>query len=136
MNFSFNKSEIKSWEDKFDKVYTKQIDTWDYQWCYCIFMNNGLCITPNTNLITNIGFNSNATHTYIKDNRSNLVKGSVTFPLTHPLHIISDYNRDWKEFVNHIRIPIYKSLVKSILIFLGVHALVISFYNKILNYMR
>ncbi len=39
------------------------IDTWDYQWIYSIWNQKGLTIVPNKNLITNIGFGENATHT-------------------------------------------------------------------------
>ena len=40
----------------FDSVYNGKIDTWDYQWNACVWFNKGLCITPNKNLVTNIGF--------------------------------------------------------------------------------
>ena len=35
-NFCFNKSEIMVREAQFDSVYNKKIDTWDYQWVYCV----------------------------------------------------------------------------------------------------
>ncbi len=41
-------------------------DTWDYQWLYTIWYNKGICIVPNSNLITNIGFNLSGTHTLKK----------------------------------------------------------------------
>jgi len=31
------------------------IDTWDFQWAFTCLFNNGLCIVPKANLITNIG---------------------------------------------------------------------------------
>lgn len=37
--------------------------TWDYQWIYSIWRCNGITISPTQNLISNIGFNENATHT-------------------------------------------------------------------------
>ncbi|WP_088240720.1 glycosyltransferase [Calothrix rhizosoleniae] len=42
----------------FDQIrnYTK-VDTWDYQWFYTCLFNNGLCIVPKLNLVTNIGVN-------------------------------------------------------------------------------
>lgn len=47
---------IKRWEYMFNDVYHQQAKhTWDYQWQFAIFKNNGLCITPVNNLITNIG---------------------------------------------------------------------------------
>lgn len=38
-----------------DKCYNKLIDTWDFQWNFCISSNNGLSIFPKKNLISNIG---------------------------------------------------------------------------------
>jgi len=51
------------WESVFDQVYRKDIDTWDYQWFLTCWRNNWLGVTPKYNLITNIGFDQNATHT-------------------------------------------------------------------------
>ena len=48
--------ERKYWEKIFDGVYLNQIDTWDYSWSACLLKNNGMCATPNTNLVSNIGF--------------------------------------------------------------------------------
>jgi hypothetical protein len=39
------------------------IDTWDYQYFYSNLVNGFLSVIPNNNMITNIGFNSEATHT-------------------------------------------------------------------------
>lgn len=40
------------------------IDTWDYQFFYTNLLNNHLCIISNYNLISNIGFTEDATHTF------------------------------------------------------------------------
>lgn len=45
----------------FDAAYKNKIDTWDVQWFYTCLFNNGLCIVPKVNLISNIGLNG--THT-------------------------------------------------------------------------
>lgn len=55
----------KMWTDKFDEIYSGKIDTWDYQWGFALLANRGLGIIPNTNLITNIGFREDATHTTV-----------------------------------------------------------------------
>jgi len=31
------------------------INTWDFQWSFCCLFNNGLCVVPNVNLISNVG---------------------------------------------------------------------------------
>lgn len=38
-------------------------DIWDYQWAVAQWENNAINIIPNVNLITNIGFGEDATHT-------------------------------------------------------------------------
>ncbi|MBL4587135.1 MAG: glycosyltransferase [Flavobacteriales bacterium] len=40
-----------------------KIDTWDYQWNAHILMSDGLAVVPEHNLIENIGFENNGTHT-------------------------------------------------------------------------
>lgn len=39
----------------FDEIYPGPPKTWDTQWMYACLMNNGVCIVPKVNLITNIG---------------------------------------------------------------------------------
>jgi hypothetical protein len=54
------------WLDCFFHVHkhngTELINTWDYQWQYTIFKNNGLAVVPNVNLISNIGVQGVHTH--------------------------------------------------------------------------
>lgn len=38
--------------------------SWDYAWLWSIWEHDGLCIHPNTNLVENIGFGKDATHTH------------------------------------------------------------------------
>lgn len=47
----------------FKKVAAGEIDTWDYQWTYTLWQEGGLAICPHANLVTNIGFGQDATHT-------------------------------------------------------------------------
>ncbi|MFM2284413.1 MAG: hypothetical protein RL222_1917, partial [Bacteroidota bacterium] len=52
------------WIDKFKMVQKERPeDIWDYQYTFCIFNNHGKAILPNKNLVKNIGFNQDATHT-------------------------------------------------------------------------
>jgi len=78
----------KYWINIFKSIENPKIDIWDYQWTYAIFNNNGICINPAKNLITNIGFGENATHT-TKDNKSfNGQKRYEIFEIVHPNKII------------------------------------------------
>ena len=67
-----------------NKTYKNKIDTWDYQWTFSKIKNNYLSIIPSKNLITNVGFNKNAKHTFDKNNSfSFLKKFEIRFPLIH-----------------------------------------------------
>lgn len=87
-----NRRISKYWLKQFKKVSKGEIDTWDYQWNYCLIINNGLSILPNVNLVENIGFSSEATHT---NSRAKLPKGDeINFPLVHPEFLIPNLAAD------------------------------------------
>ena len=91
-----NKQSVKYWQTLFDEVYSGKINTaWDYQWLYSSWKENGLAILPTNNLISNIGFGENATHTTNKKHiRSNVPLEGVKFPLIHPPAIKRDLEYD------------------------------------------
>lgn len=72
-----------------DAVKYGYLDTWDVQWMYTNFLKDKLSIMPNINLVENIGFTDDATHTkssipeYIKYS----ISGELYFPLKHPANI-------------------------------------------------
>ena len=78
--------EKKYWENIFTQTRLKKIDTWDYQWTYAIWKNNGLAITPNTNLVINLGLvNNNSTRNFLKDGfREKMILDSIELPLVYP----------------------------------------------------
>lgn len=52
------------WKDIYNRVKQKQFQScWDYQWTFTCWKNDGLSIVPRNNLIKNIGFSKDATHT-------------------------------------------------------------------------
>ena len=98
-DFCFDEDEIKAREDIFDSVYNGAIDTWDYQWVFAKLVNNGLSITPKENLVSNIGFSEDATHTRDKGNiRENFERKELVFPLLHPPFMLKNYEMDRKYF--------------------------------------
>lgn len=82
-------------------VTNRKIDTWDYQWAFYRVVNDGLGIVPNCNLISNLGFGLDSTHTEDSNSRlSNLPLDDLIFPLRHPKLILSNetYNKALNEF--------------------------------------
>ena len=51
------------WDLVFDLAFKNQISTWDHQWTYAHWKNKALSVTPAKNLVRNIGFGEQATHT-------------------------------------------------------------------------
>jgi hypothetical protein len=101
----------------FDSVYNGRIDTWDYQWTACVWYNNGLCITPNKNLVKNIGFGPDATHTKLETMRSKNQRTESILPLTHPKNIFRDNKADEYVFKNVLRgskISLIKNFFKKL----------------------
>jgi len=89
------KSERRYWTKAFDLTYSRGIDTWDYQLAFTFFKYSLLSITPNRNLISNIGFGPNATHTKMLNRTANMPVDLLSFPLNHPseLRINEDADR-------------------------------------------
>jgi hypothetical protein len=79
-------NERMRWKDILTRTRDKLIDTWDYQWIYSCWVSGGLTIAPAKNLIQNIGFSDNATHTVgYHPILSNLHLNDLHWPLRDPL---------------------------------------------------
>jgi hypothetical protein len=98
-----------------------QLNNWDFQWNMACFSQNGLCIVPEKNLIKNIGFGNDATHT-IK--RNSIFAGfevhSIKFPLCHPPYIFADTRPEQcLEKSIHRKLPLKTRLGRHLRHFLG-----------------
>lgn len=90
-----NKATKLFWTDVFDKMFRKEIDTWDYQFSYLLLKNKGKCIVPRVNLITNVGFGADATHTFnIESDDSNRRRFDIEIPLTSKITEVSQHQVD------------------------------------------
>ena len=102
--FHQDKLEQKYWTKIFDKVYDNQIDSWAYIWQASVWYNEGITVTPNKNLILNIGFNKDATHTNIQDkNISNNPIKEINEDIKSPDHIQINNTADLLVFKNHFK---------------------------------
>jgi hypothetical protein len=77
-----------------EAFYEQKMDTWDTQWFLSVLFNNGLAITPNTNIIRNIGYGKEATHTRSEPAWfKKMVYGTIP-QITHPAKITVDAEAD------------------------------------------
>lgn len=90
---------------KFDKtVGSSKVDWWDYQWDFARYVNSGLAIVPKINLVRNIGFGENATHTQNNNSSNAKMKASdIEVPLKHPPFVIRDFASDKKYFNGFVK---------------------------------
>jgi hypothetical protein len=86
---------VKYWRKIFQTYYDGKIDTWDYPWTFACWIQNGLTILPNVNLVSNIGFGEDATHTSSSKSRlANLGVQEMNFPLKCPPFLIRNEGAD------------------------------------------
>ena len=91
---SHSRREKAFWIRSLDKVFSNKIDTWDYQWVLASMARGALSVTPNVNLISNIGFGPDAAHTVEVSRFSNMKIESMNFPLRHPIIFLPDRKAD------------------------------------------
>ncbi len=97
------------WRAILDDVWSGRITTWDYQWAFACWLNDGLAVAPSTNLVSNIGFGEGATHTALADHPfANMASGALTFPLQHPPCVTCNREMDALVVAQEFRANIYR----------------------------
>jgi GT2 family glycosyltransferase len=96
----FLPAEADVWEARFREVWGQgRQDIWDYQWHYSIFKRQGLCLVPRLNLVKNIGFDADATHTTnAKHALAHFAGNDISFPLQHPQEVNINLQMDKKRW--------------------------------------
>ncbi len=78
------------WHNIFSGVYAGKHDSWAYPWMASVWNRGGLTVTPNVNLVKNIGFGLEATHTF-KSDTGLAVESQPLGNIIHPVGM--DVNR-------------------------------------------
>ena len=106
----------------------------DYQMQIHLFLHNAITIHPQKNLISNIGFDEEGTHTLTNDGRGDKEVYSI-LPLFHPNEIKVDTNKDAYCFAKDKSKGCIKDKIsyiyRSMLYSQGVLHKVLGFYKKI-----
>jgi hypothetical protein len=85
----------------YDKITAKDSFSWSWYWIYTVFSNNGLCITPSVNLVSNIGFGSDAVHaTNEKNKLANAATQNIHAEIVHPDFVLPNKKID-NEILNY-----------------------------------
>jgi hypothetical protein len=78
------------------------------------FVSGGLTILPETNLVTNIGFGADATHTRgIGARESNMPVVPMKFPIDHPTNVEPHLEADEFTFANSFGLKLGSPKVRA-----------------------
>ncbi|WP_245795379.1 glycosyltransferase family 2 protein [Thioalkalivibrio denitrificans] len=92
--------ERRYWARIFDRVQAGEIDSWAYPWTASVWHKGGLTATPNVNLVSNIGFGPDSTHTASVDSPLAAMATAPLGELVHPDAVAQDIAADRYVF-NH-----------------------------------
>ncbi|MDP1625100.1 MAG: hypothetical protein Q8L64_04995 [bacterium] len=111
--------EIKHWTRYFKKLKAGIHTPWDAKWIFAIWNNDGLCVVPNANLVENIGFGSDATHT--ANSNSQAVRASSFPPPYHaPSTVVADDEADRYLFESIYRLTFLRRLRHAVRVYLHI----------------
>lgn len=92
-NFMPDRIERTYWTNIFDQMHRNEINSWAYPWTASVWYHGGLTATPNVNLVKNIGFGPDATHTVTATEKEGLPVYPLG-PLTHPDEVVQNRKAD------------------------------------------
>ena len=92
------------WTEKFENTFRGAIDTWDYQWIFTCWRERRVTIFLAINLVRNIGFGKDATHTIGSNTRNHSTQSQqMVFSLRHSQHMITGKRADRHMFDRYFR---------------------------------
>ena len=87
------------WNDTFEREFRGQIDSWAFAWTFNVWSRGGLTALPDVNLISNIGFDAESTHTRDAHHAlSCLPTLELPQPLRHPSEVVRNVEADRHTF--------------------------------------
>jgi hypothetical protein len=104
-NYVDKPKEKNYWTRRFNILKKYDLDIWEYQYNYHIWYHNGLSITPNLNLVTNVGLKNRK-----RKIRKLIRQAEKILPLTHPEEIVQNIEADryaFKHVYNRIFIQMF-----------------------------
>jgi len=90
------------WRRNFDAAFSGAIDTWDYQWVYRNLKDDRIAAVPNHNMIENIGFGEEATHTGSAARGLPRVSEGIPSEIAHPRFMVPDPGADDFTYRRHV----------------------------------
>lgn len=113
--YQFNELERNYWINHWNIIKDgNRKDIWDMQWTFSCWMNRGITIVPNKNLISNLGFNKDATHTVLENSKLANLKTYKIERIIHPKEIKINEEADLFTFKNYnLMLPSVKTRLRN-----------------------
>lgn len=95
-----------------------QTDIWDCQWLFARLSNSMCTVIPTVNLIQNIGFGTDATHTFTPNSLIQMLKcQNLSFPLKHKYFKIDKYYDKllFERFINTKKVSFVKKIILKVI---------------------
>jgi hypothetical protein len=103
------RTEFRITSQRFDLVYEERRDTWDFAWSFATLIAGGVSVIPARNLVANIGFDDEATHTKFEwSNEASVPTHPLAFPLVHPSSTTPD--ADFERALFRHRFPLSRRI--------------------------
>jgi hypothetical protein len=102
-------AEERLWTSIFNRVHAHEIDTWDYNWTYACWSQGGLTILPEMNLVSNLGFRADASHTKSRSWVAELATGEMG-EIRHPPFVQRNAIADANTYAN-----VFKARTRDVL---------------------
>jgi hypothetical protein len=81
------------WTSRLLEIMRGKLDTWDYIWSFSLIVNRQYSINATSQLVRNVGFGQNATHTIMGSSPLSEID-TISFPLIDPeLTVNKEYDR-------------------------------------------
>lgn len=103
-------AEKKFWLKFFNQIHTHKLEHWDIKWSFAVWNNDGIVIIPNVNLVKNIGFGLDATHTLNENEKTMVVNAVELGEIIHPKVIQVDREADAYIFHHLYKFTLTKKL--------------------------
>lgn len=115
----FSRGEIEYWKKFFIRLQRSEVTYWDAKWIYSVWMRNALSITPNVNLVKNVGVGSDATHTKTYFDIPQLTIQRLPTTLAHPKKMLVDHILDRRTFTKKFQFTFKKKVLLILKILMG-----------------
>jgi hypothetical protein len=107
------RTEFRITSQRFDLVYEQRKDSWGFAWAFAMLIAGGVSVMPTRNLVANIGFDDEATHTKLQwSNEADVPTHPLAFPLAHPSSTTPD--ADFERALYRQRFPLSRRIVTAL----------------------